>query len=79
MRKQFSASIKGFSASMTPEQAKKMAADSRVAFVQRNQRFTANQDNPPWGLDRTDLPPDQKFEPSATADNVNVHVIDTGI
>lgn len=63
VRKQFSASIKGFSASMTPEQAQKMAADERVAFVQQNQKFTVNQDNPPWGLDRTD----QRDLPASTA------------
>ena len=65
VREQFSASIKGFSASMSEEQAKKMAGDQRVAFVQQNQKFTANQDNPPWGLDRSDqrdLPLDKKFE-----------------
>ncbi|TDD14052.1 S8 family peptidase [Kribbella turkmenica] len=82
VRDQYAASIKGFSAGMTEEQAKKVAADQRVAFVQQNQKITVSQDDPPWGLDRSDqrdLPLDKKFEASSTAGNVNVYVIDTGI
>ncbi|MFI7065452.1 S8 family peptidase [Kribbella sp. NPDC050124] len=80
--KQYDASVKGFSATMNAEQAKKLAGDKRVAFVQQNQKITMSQDNPPWGLDRSDqrdLPLDKKFTPSGAAENVNVYVIDTGI
>ncbi|HEY3561585.1 MAG TPA: S8 family peptidase [Kribbella sp.] len=82
VKDQYDSSIKGFSASMSEEQAKKVAADSRVAFVQQNQKITVSQDNPPWGLDRADqrdLPLDKKYEPTTDAKNVNVYIIDTGI
>jgi subtilisin family serine protease len=82
VRRNFSSSVKGFSASMTEDQAKKLAGDSRVAFVQQNQKVTVSQDNPPWGLDRSDqrnLPLDHSYTPPNAADNVNVYVIDTGI
>jgi subtilisin family serine protease len=86
VRRNFSSSIEGFSASMTEDQAKKVAGDSRVAFVQQNQKVTISsatwQDNPPWGLDRLDqrdLPLDKMYNQPITAANVNVYVIDTGI
>jgi subtilisin family serine protease len=82
VKDQYESSIKGFSANMSEDQAKKLATDSRVAYVQQNQKITVTQDNPPWGLDRADqrdLPLDKKYEPSTDAKNVNVYIIDTGI
>jgi subtilisin family serine protease len=89
VRQNFSSSVEGFSASMTEDQAKKLAGDSRVAFVQQNQKIAVSQDNPPWsqanppwGLDRVDqrdLPLDKTYYQPITASNVTVYVIDTGI
>jgi subtilisin family serine protease len=49
VRHNFSSSVKGFSANMTEDQAKKLASDSRVAFVEQNQKVTVSEDDPPWG------------------------------
>ena len=68
---------------MSAEQATKVAGDSRVAFVQQNQRFTTNQDNPPWGLDRidqADTPLNGTYTyPDSAGQGVTIYVIDTGV
>jgi len=76
--------LHGYAAQLTEEQARRLAADPAVAYVEQDQRVRAmgTQTNPPsWGLDRIDqryLPLDgfYHFGPSV---GVRVYVIDTGV
>ncbi|WP_246595218.1 S8 family peptidase [Actinoplanes auranticolor] len=75
----------GFAATMSARQARQVAADPDVAFVQPNviHRASETQTNPPsYGLDRIDQrnrPLDQAYTYSTTAANVHAYIIDTGI
>jgi PKD repeat protein len=76
--------LKGFSASMSPLDAAKMAADSRVAWVEPDQlmHMVTTQTSPPWGLDRIDqrdLPLNSSYTYNATGSGVKAYIIDTGI
>ncbi|MGH3859876.1 proprotein convertase P-domain-containing protein [Actinokineospora sp.] len=77
--------LNGFAAKMSATQARRLAADSMVAFVQQDQVLRVNdvQLNPPsWGLDRVDqrdLPLDQSYTYDTTASNVRAYILDTGI
>ncbi|GAA4439956.1 serine protease [Actinokineospora soli] len=85
IKHRFSATIKGFSATMSESAAKQLAADPAVAYVEADQvvSLATDQLNPPsWGLDRIDqpsLPLNNKYTYSTTASNVNAYIIDTGI
>ncbi|MET8765256.1 S8 family peptidase [Lentzea sp. NPDC004782] len=75
----------GFSARLTDKQARRLAADPAVEYVEANQvvHVQAAQANPPsWGLDRTDqrdLPLNSSYSYTSAGAGVNVYVIDTGV
>ncbi|MGA3487925.1 S8 family peptidase [Micromonosporaceae bacterium DT55] len=81
----FDAAINGFEAKMTATQAKRMAANPAVAYVEQDQvvSLAATQTNPPsWGLDRIDQrnrPLNSSYTYPNTASNVRAYIIDTGI
>ncbi|MBW4717655.1 S8 family peptidase [Saccharothrix obliqua] len=77
--------LNGFHAQLTAQQARRIAADPRVDFVQADLKIQVEgtQTNPPsWGLDRIDqpnLPLDNSYTYPNTASNVRAYVVDTGI
>ncbi|HET6213603.1 MAG TPA: S8 family peptidase, partial [Micromonosporaceae bacterium] len=81
----YTAALRGFSATMSAQAARRIAADPSVAYVEQDQVLTIDgtQTNPPsWGLDRVDqrnLPLDNSYTFPNTASNVHAYIIDTGI
>jgi subtilisin family serine protease len=80
----YSSTLRGFSAEMSADRAKQIAAEPEVARVEQvvKYRMTDTQSNPPWGLDRIDeqaLPVNSGYTYPSTASSVHAYVIDTGI
>ncbi|MFD8050309.1 S8 family peptidase [Streptomyces chartreusis] len=78
--------LNGYAVRADERQAKRLAADPRVASVVQDTRVTLEhtRKNPPsWGLDRIDqanLPLDKSYTwPESAGGGVTVYVIDTGI
>jgi len=77
--------MRGFEFAGNAAQAKRMAADPRVAYVEQNHRFRASETQAPtpsWGLDRIDQHSDvldNSYTYQSGAGNVRAYVIDTGI
>jgi subtilisin family serine protease len=81
----YNAALRGFSAKMSAQAARRLAADPAVAYVQQDliMTITDTQTNPPsWGLDRIDqrnLPLNASYTYPTTATNVHAYIIDTGV
>ncbi|MBW4721230.1 S8 family peptidase [Saccharothrix obliqua] len=80
----YTAALRGFAVALGEAQARKLAADPAVEYVEQDGTATAtgDQNNPTWGLDRIDqknLPLDKKYTYPNTAPNVTAYVVDTGI
>jgi subtilisin family serine protease len=81
----YRAALHGYHATMTAQQARRVAADPAVAYVQQDRavHILDVQPNPPsWGLDRVDqrdLPLDNSYTDDNQGAGVTAYVIDTGI
>ncbi|MEV0270001.1 S8 family serine peptidase [Hamadaea sp. NPDC050747] len=82
----YSAGLHGFSVVLPEAQARRLAADPAVAYVEQVQRIGVldTQNNPPnWGDDRIDqrsLPLNQTFTyPANPGQGVTVYILDTGL
>jgi subtilisin family serine protease len=82
----YTAALRGFAATLSEQQATRLAADPAVASVEAVQRITVadTQSNPPnWGDDRIDqqnLPLNQAYTyPANPGQGATVYVLDTGI
>ncbi|MEU4624613.1 S8 family peptidase [Actinoplanes sp. NPDC023801] len=84
VKRSFGKALNGYEATLTEAQAKRLAANSKVAYVEQNQVVTlaATQTNATWGLDRIDQrnrPLSTTYTYPVTASNVTAYIIDTGI
>ncbi|MFJ6674822.1 S8 family peptidase [Actinosynnema sp. NPDC091369] len=77
----YESAVRGYSARMTPAAAARLAADPRVALVQRDGVATIAAQSVPTGIDRIDAEssPTARINGVDERVNVDVAVIDTGI
>ncbi len=80
----YTTALHGFSVEMSEAQAKSLATNPNVAYMQQDKiaRISDVQASPVWGLNRIDqrnLPLDTSYTYPTTAGNVTAYIIDTGV
>lgn len=89
VRREYTAALRGFHASLPAAAVEKLRRDPSVAFVQTNRvhqqpllEASGSQSNAPWHLDRIDqrqLPLNSTYNYPDDAAGVNVYVVDSGV
>ncbi|MEO3778439.1 S8 family peptidase [Micromonospora sp. B11E3] len=85
VKRTYQNALRGFEARMSAAQARRLAADPSVKYVQQNHTVTLSgtqSPTPSWGLDRIDqrnLPLNSSYTYPNTGSGVKAYIIDTGI
>src|SRR6185503_9188300 len=94
IKRTYNSGLRGFVASMTADEAARLADDSRVAYVAQDEMVTLGKPSASpssvttqkgktqWDLDRidqSDLPLSKTYSYTATGKGVHAYIIDTGI
>ena len=84
IRKIYSNALRGYSVSMSPQQAEELSRNERVRFVEEDSvvSVSSTQTGAGWNLDRVDqrsLPLNTTFDYTGTGAGAHVYIVDSGI